>query len=193
MHPGEVGLSQDDVSSPHSTMQSNLQGTIPSAIQPQDQCSRVEEYRPHSDTFLSLDYLHYYFCADHVLRPCLFAVLVSWLFFLFSTLGISISDFFTPNLASIAQLLGLDENVAGVTFSAFGNDLFLLRCRQCVLIWEAWPLGNFLERHHSSCRVWSVLCVSLNHFEFTELHFCEMLASSSSLSHWFLPSFTTER
>ncbi|KAF8638304.1 hypothetical protein AX17_002324 [Amanita inopinata Kibby_2008] len=47
--------------------------------------------------------------------------------FLFSTLGISTSDFFTPNLATIAQLLGLDENVAGVTFLAFGNgspDLF---------------------------------------------------------------------
>lgn len=62
-----------------------------------------------------------------MLRPFLFAALVSWLFFLFSTLGISASDFFTPNLASIAQLLGLDENVAGVTFLAFGNgspDLF---------------------------------------------------------------------
>jgi sodium/potassium/calcium exchanger 6 len=36
-------------------------------------------------------------------------------------LGISASDFFTPNLATLAQLLGLDENVAGVTFLAFGN------------------------------------------------------------------------
>lgn len=44
-----------------------------------------------------------------------------WLIFLFSTLGISASDFFCPNLATIAELLGLDENVAGVTFLAFGN------------------------------------------------------------------------
>lgn len=44
-----------------------------------------------------------------------------WLIFLFSTLGISASDFFCPNLATIAQTLGLDENVAGVTFLAFGN------------------------------------------------------------------------
>jgi solute carrier family 24 (sodium/potassium/calcium exchanger), member 6 len=44
-----------------------------------------------------------------------------WLIFLFSTLGISAADFFTPNLATIAFLLGLDENVAGVTFLAFGN------------------------------------------------------------------------
>lgn len=44
-----------------------------------------------------------------------------WLLFLFSTLGISASDFFCPNLATLAELLGLDENVAGVTFLAFGN------------------------------------------------------------------------
>lgn len=36
-------------------------------------------------------------------------------------MGISASDFFTPNLATLAQILGLDENVAGVTFLAFGN------------------------------------------------------------------------
>lgn len=51
----------------------------------------------------------------------MFAGLIIWLIFLFSTLGISASDFFTPNLATLATLLGLDENVAGVTFLAFGN------------------------------------------------------------------------
>lgn len=55
------------------------------------------------------------------MRPIAFAALITWLVFLFSTLGITASDFFTPNLATIAQLLGLDENVAGVTFLAFGN------------------------------------------------------------------------
>lgn len=55
------------------------------------------------------------------LRPIVFIGLLLWLLFLFSTLGISASDFFTPNLATIAQLLGMDENVAGVTFLAFGN------------------------------------------------------------------------
>jgi len=42
-------------------------------------------------------------------------------------MGISASDFFCPNLATVAQTLGLDESVAGVTFLAFGNgspDLF---------------------------------------------------------------------
>ncbi|EEB87269.1 hypothetical protein MPER_15458, partial [Moniliophthora perniciosa FA553] len=57
-----------------------------------------------------------YFCTELPLRPASFVGLIVWLIFLFSTLGISASDFFTPNLATIAQLLGLDENVAGVTF-----------------------------------------------------------------------------
>jgi sodium/potassium/calcium exchanger 6 len=42
-------------------------------------------------------------------------------------IGICASDFFCPNLATIASTLGLNENVAGVTFLAFGNgspDLF---------------------------------------------------------------------
>jgi sodium/potassium/calcium exchanger 6 len=43
------------------------------------------------------------------------------LIFIFSTLGIAASDFFCPNLGTLANVLGLDENVAGVTFLAFGN------------------------------------------------------------------------
>lgn len=72
-------------------------------------------------TFLSIAYLRDYYCTETTLRPLVFTALIVWLIFLFSTLGISASDFFTPNLATIAQLLGLDENVAGVTFLAFGN------------------------------------------------------------------------
>jgi solute carrier family 24 (sodium/potassium/calcium exchanger), member 6 len=70
---------------------------------------------------MSVHYLRKYYCTKPVLRPAVFAGLIIWLIFLFSTLGISASDFFTPNLATLAQLLGLDENVAGVTFLAFGN------------------------------------------------------------------------
>src|SRR5882762_7504875 len=70
---------------------------------------------------MSVEYLSLYFCATPPLRPAVFVGLLIWLLFLFSTLGISASDFFTPNLATLAQLLGLDENVAGVTFLAFGN------------------------------------------------------------------------
>lgn len=78
-------------------------------------------------TFLDIGYLESYFCADTTARPLLFVGYAVWLVFLFSTLGISASDFFCPNLGTIAHLLGLDENVAGVTFLAFGNgspDMF---------------------------------------------------------------------
>ncbi|KAG2037702.1 Sodium/calcium exchanger protein-domain-containing protein [Suillus americanus] len=85
------------------------------------QCAHVIESCPSPETFLSIPYLSNYFCASPPFRPLIFAGLVLWLLFLFSTLGISASDFFTPNLATIAASLGLDENVAGVTFLAFGN------------------------------------------------------------------------
>lgn len=99
----------------------------PLAFPVDSQCKHVDADCPSSDTILAIDYLHKYFCTDIALRPLVFAGLLIWLVFLFSTLGISASDFFTPNLATIAQLLGLDENVAGVTFLALGNgspDLF---------------------------------------------------------------------
>ncbi|KAG7451140.1 uncharacterized protein BT62DRAFT_926794 [Guyanagaster necrorhizus] len=85
------------------------------------QCTHVETQCPSPGTFLSINYLRGYFCAEPQLRLLVFVGLIVWLIFLFSTLGISASDFFTPNLATIAQMLGLDENVAGVTFLAFGN------------------------------------------------------------------------
>jgi sodium/potassium/calcium exchanger 6 len=81
----------------------------------------VQKHCPLPETFLSIPYLRHYYCTETTLRPLAFTALIVWLIFLFSTLGISASDFFTPNLATIAQLLGLDENVAGVTFLAFGN------------------------------------------------------------------------
>ena len=93
----------------------------------EDQCAHVKEECPESDSFLSISYIQRYFCAKPTVRPWTFAALVIWLIFLFSTIGISASDFFCPNLATVAQTLGLDESVAGVTFLAFGNgspDLF---------------------------------------------------------------------
>jgi sodium/potassium/calcium exchanger 6 len=76
---------------------------------------------PTSDTSLSIPYLRIYFCASPTARPFVIVGFLLWLGFLFSTLGISASDFFCPNLATIAQLLSLDEHVAGVTLLAFGN------------------------------------------------------------------------
>jgi sodium/potassium/calcium exchanger 6 len=85
------------------------------------QCAHVLQSCSSPETVLGIPYLAHYFCAPPPLRPLIFAALLLWLFFIFSTLGISASDFFTPNLATIATFLGLDENVAGITFLAFGN------------------------------------------------------------------------
>ncbi|TCD61599.1 hypothetical protein EIP91_008185 [Steccherinum ochraceum] len=93
----------------------------PLAFLVEEQCKVVQEGCAYSDTFLSIPYVQRYFCAAPSVRPFLFTGLVFWLIFLFSTLGISASDFFCPNLGTLSQLLGLDENVAGVTFLAFGN------------------------------------------------------------------------
>jgi sodium/potassium/calcium exchanger 6 len=48
-------------------------------------------------------------------------IIVLWACSLFSTIGIAASDFFCVNLSTIATILGLSENLAGVTFLAFGN------------------------------------------------------------------------
>ena len=55
------------------------------------------------------------------------ALLVLWLVFLFSFLGIVASDFFCPNLSTLASRLGLPEDVAGATLVGWANgapDLF---------------------------------------------------------------------
>ncbi|KIY65862.1 hypothetical protein CYLTODRAFT_423944 [Cylindrobasidium torrendii FP15055 ss-10] len=93
----------------------------PITVPLEDQCAHILANCPAPQTFLSIRYLQSYFCSSPSARPAIFIGLIVWLIFLFSTLGISASDFFTPNLATIATLLGLDENVAGVTFLAFGN------------------------------------------------------------------------
>jgi solute carrier family 24 (sodium/potassium/calcium exchanger), member 6 len=92
-----------------------------------EQCANVLDSCPVSDTVLSIPYVQTYFCAKPAARSGLFSAYTLWLVFLFSTLGISASDFFCPNLGTLASILGLDENVAGVTFLAFGNgspDMF---------------------------------------------------------------------
>jgi sodium/potassium/calcium exchanger 6 len=86
-----------------------------------EQCSHVQQSCPRSDTVLEIPYTQLYFCASPAARPAAFVGLTVWLIFVFSTLGIAASDFFCPNLGTLSHVLGLDDNVAGVTFLAFGN------------------------------------------------------------------------
>ena len=93
----------------------------PLSVPADQQCEHVKESCTTPPTFLNIPYTQRYFCASTSARPFIFLGYVFWLAFLFSTLGITASDFFCPNLGTIAERLGLDENVAGVTFLAFGN------------------------------------------------------------------------
>ncbi|TFK47848.1 hypothetical protein OE88DRAFT_1705498 [Heliocybe sulcata] len=114
-------LKRERSSDPAWTLDGHNEQCFPVEVPLDQQCSHVRTMCPESDSFLSLQYLRSYFCATPSTRPFVFTGMIVWLVFLFSTLGISASDFFCPNLATIAQLFGLDENVAGVTFLAFGN------------------------------------------------------------------------
>ncbi|KAG8975105.1 hypothetical protein FRB90_009607, partial [Tulasnella sp. 427] len=92
-----------------------------------EQCAHVQHRCPKSETFLSIQYMQGYFCAPPAAKPFYFGGLLLWLVFLFSFIGITASDFFCPNLSTIAKVFGLSDNIAGVTFLAFGNgspDLF---------------------------------------------------------------------
>lgn len=68
-----------------------------------------------------MPYDHWYSSAGSTGKPFVLLGLLAILAFLFSFIGISASDFFCPNLATIAAYLGLNESTAGVTFLAFGN------------------------------------------------------------------------
>ena len=72
-------------------------------------------------------YLKLYYCSLSHAQPVAFAIIALWLTLLFTTIGIAASDFFCINLATIANILGMSDNLAGVTFLAFGNgspDIF---------------------------------------------------------------------
>ncbi|CAO3615650.1 unnamed protein product [Mucor hiemalis] len=72
-----------------------------------------------------INYIQLYYCSP--VRPLVFLFLCFWLLFLFGFVGIAASDFFCPNLQTIASALHLSESLTGVTFLALGNgspDLF---------------------------------------------------------------------
>ncbi|KAI9277934.1 Sodium/calcium exchanger protein-domain-containing protein [Umbelopsis sp. AD052] len=85
----------------------------------EDQCAYVLEHC--SETIPSLiNYLQWYYCSGSV-KPLVLICLSTWLLFLFGFVGIAASDFFCPNLQTLAAALHLSESMTGVTFLAFGN------------------------------------------------------------------------
>ncbi|KAF2752788.1 hypothetical protein EJ05DRAFT_480940 [Pseudovirgaria hyperparasitica] len=85
-----------------------------------DKCAFVQSHCADEAAGL-IPYLEIYYCKLPHAQPFAFIVIVVWLGLLFSTIGIAASDFFCVNLSTISNMLGLSENVAGVTLLALGN------------------------------------------------------------------------
>lgn len=85
-----------------------------------DKCAFVLSHCQDDEAGL-LSYLSLYYCDLAHAQAFAFALLTAWLGLLFTTIGIAASDFFSVNLSTIANILGLSESLAGVTFLAFGN------------------------------------------------------------------------
>jgi sodium/potassium/calcium exchanger 6 len=89
-------------------------------VRKKDQCAYVHANCEDEESGL-LSYLSFYYCTLSGIKPLAGVILILWLCMLFTTIGIAASDFFCVNLSSIATLLGMSENFAGVTFLALGN------------------------------------------------------------------------
>ncbi|KAG0055524.1 hypothetical protein BGZ83_008268 [Gryganskiella cystojenkinii] len=85
-----------------------------------DQCAYVREYCSDYPAGL-INYLHFYFCDLRTVPALAVTILAIWMVFLFGFVGVAASDFFCPNLNTIAKKLHLSESMTGVTFLAFGN------------------------------------------------------------------------
>lgn len=74
-----------------------------------------------------MSYISFYYCSPPHAQAAALLILVAWMVFLFSALGIVAGDFLAVNLGSIAQYMNMSDTLAGVTFLALGNgapDIF---------------------------------------------------------------------
>ncbi|GFY62734.1 hypothetical protein TNIN_465071 [Trichonephila inaurata madagascariensis] len=94
----------------------------------QEKCAFYENTVSCHNSEGKLDYMYFIFCylqQQHSwagITLCVF-----WLFLLFIGLGVTADDFLCPSLVVITKTLRLSQNIAGVTFLAFGNgapDIF---------------------------------------------------------------------
>lgn len=77
-----------------------------------------------------VDYKHIYETSSPRTQPFVLFVMMIWLSFLFAFVGITASDFFCPNLSTIASRLGMSESVV----SEF--PVFLESQKSMKLMWE---------------------------------------------------------
>ncbi|KAJ2809034.1 hypothetical protein H4R20_000457 [Coemansia guatemalensis] len=67
------------------------------------------------------NYVDLYYCIYPSYHRGMVALLALWLALLFVWLGVSASEYFSPNISTLARLLHLPESLAGVSLLAAGN------------------------------------------------------------------------
>ncbi|CAO1614897.1 unnamed protein product [Parajaminaea phylloscopi] len=129
--------SKATTASPTSTPSVGHCDSLPLELPPKELCDYIVKECPSGGR---IDYLQLFYCSpaepttpgsgkkwsrvtltESVRRSAAMVAIVLWMAFLFSCLGLVASDFFCPNLGTLASRLGLNESTAGVTFLALGN------------------------------------------------------------------------
>lgn len=75
-----------------------------------------------------LHWQRYWHDATREQKPLLFLGMILWLFFLFAFVGITASDFFCPNLSTIASRLGMSESVVSSSHNHPEDNSMLCSC-----------------------------------------------------------------
>ncbi|KAJ2639052.1 hypothetical protein GGF40_001158 [Coemansia sp. RSA 1286] len=115
----------------------NTQAHVSSPASKSQRCRRAARQRPPSCEAIRTrcadygsglaGYVELYYCARPSRQPAMLLGMALWLGVLFVWLGVSASEYFSPNISTLAALLGLPESLAGVSLLALGNgapDLF---------------------------------------------------------------------
>ncbi|OQR73641.1 sodium/potassium/calcium exchanger 6-like, partial [Tropilaelaps mercedesae] len=136
------------------------------------------------------NYIHYstfVYCAfgSGEVLPALL-LLVLWITILFIGLGVTADDFLTPALILISNTLRLSQNIAGVTFLAFGNgapDIIsslagVESARPDLVIGELFGAGIFV-----TCAVVGSICLTQN-FKITERPFLRDAIFYIGATYW---------
>ncbi|KAJ1820080.1 hypothetical protein LPJ60_003412, partial [Coemansia sp. RSA 2675] len=102
-----------------------------------EQCHRAIQRHSHDCQYIRkhcagygdgvVSYVELYYCTYRTRHGTVLALMAAWLALLFVWLGVSASEYFSPNISTLSQLLRLPESLAGVTLLALGNgapDLF---------------------------------------------------------------------
>lgn len=138
--------SSTTTAAPHKHTQVRSCHPLPLDVPPENLCAHIIQYCPPSG---HVDYLRTYYCAGTepttadppdddggaaaplgpgiaTRRGAALAGIIFWMLLLFSTVGIVASDFFCPNLSTLAARLGLNESTVSCAWRSCVDSLLTL-------------------------------------------------------------------